>query len=857
MQNIYQKYILIKENIAQNVSSEDVNFHKFNYIQENGKAAYLYEGFNFEDFIHYLYKFLSKELKLETERTNYKNNLIGIKYKAKRSIVKLLKKDVEFLLLFLKTEKVLFFDINTAENINSNNTSQQKINISSFISQSHKKEISSFIYKKIFNSFKKKFPEKVLNFNNSFVEETHNNESLFISNIFKNEQVLAKLNLSLLKKQPKEENSKIYNSSFIVTNKNIAVFGFNKTGECFIFEIIDGKFKYKKAITKISMTYENIVWNSKRSNKKLFSQIKNIQDYDENSRIREFIKNNYLNKNYDFAYFLIKNLIKEEKSPLNGFILLIVSLKNKIENQEDLISQEEITKSLHEILLSKNAEKTIKNIFSNWQLSDTEKIFFLKLFTETAELKQEKKGVIYLYRSIRKDFKKKNKDIISTTFFDIDYAKFLIYADKKRKAIRILNNLLKNLPDETVSDILPSENIDLTGNTSGQLLRIIILELLKKAKGKGFSINETVQFVMLQPLYEPNIQHLAKNGTKELKEKAINALNILNKKGLLSERNIVSVKKYNQLSNTILEQDLRHPATQKNGSFYSIQKWVSKLKTEDYSSLKQFAEQITSANNKKLFEILDNIRHIFNLSKLEFYISKGEKSRGIIGYEGNPPFVIIGHKHLDKESFLFLNFKELQFAVAVEAAHIYYKHSKISASDAWRGVADKESFFLDTLIGSVPVAGIVGKSLKYSQKLRVLSSIIRKTKQAPNVKNIYNTAIKTSKYYTANKELSSKVNKSEKLLLASRLMQFTADRSGLLISGDLKSAVRSVFLTSKQGLEYFEEALEMSLNELLLIKNNDGNYKYQAIALRFSNLFSFYFSDTFDKARKELQKDKE
>ena len=78
----------------------------------------------------------------------------------------------------------------------------------------------------------------------------------------------------------------------------------------------------------------------------------------------------------------------------------------------------------------------------------------------------------------------------------------------------------------------------------------------------------------------------------------------------------------------------------------------------------------------------------------QFPFSKGEKSNGVIGYEGNPPYLIIGAEHLNKSSNLYWNMNELQFIIASEFAHIYFKHSKITSQDVWRGVADKGSFLI-------------------------------------------------------------------------------------------------------------------------------------------------------------------
>ncbi len=161
---------------------------------------------------------------------------------------------------------------------------------------------------------------------------------------------------------------------------------------------------------------------------------------------------------------------------------------------------------------------------------------------------------------------------------------------------------------------------------------------------------------------------------------------------------------------------------------------------------------------------------------------------------------------------------------------------------------------LDALLGIVPVAGLAGKSIQNSQKLSRLTNILKSSNQITNGKNIYDTAIKLSNYYRSSTKTDNKTEKQQKLLAASRLMQYTADRVGLAISGDIKSAIRSVFLTGKFNYAFFEEAEKTSLKELILKINNDGSYKHQDLALRIAHLFSFYISDVYTEIRDIITK---
>lgn len=829
------------------------NFNLTNYILEKGKVVYLYPDFNFEAFASSVKLYLHNDLKQETKSQNIADNIIEIKYFPPESIANKLNVASQFKLLLLQFENLLYFNIDLSETTDYPGEKHSKINLSSLLNDSYKKELSIFIYQDIYESYIKKHPEKKLNFNNIFIEETHLNESLFIHNITVNETVLCKLNISSFKSDDTNKFKGIENSSFIVSDSDICAIAFNKKGELLFFEILTRNFKIIKRIGKNSIQYDTFTCYPKRSNSYRFNDLKNIQDFIGNSRIRELTRLCYINKDYSSAENLIKLLSEKEDNSINQLALLFIKSKRNKESVEKYISENDIGQMISKLLNTEDAELKILESFENWNIDYNDKITFLRFFSDIAVNAEEKEKILPLYENIRSEFKKKNKDLINQTLFDINYSEFLIKTGHKRKAGRILKKLLKNLPDETISDLLPARTLDLTGNKSGQLLKLSIFDLLAAAKGNEDSVKEIQKTAQLQPLNFERLNNLANSKDKKLKKKASDIIKILNKDGLSEDEIPDFYTNFPNLPEEIIDNTLRHPAILKKGSFYSVQKWLSKIKTDDYTAVKNYSEKITIENYKNIFELLENIRQIFNIAKVEYFVSKGDRSNGIIGYNGNPPFLIIGNKHLDENSELYLNMNELQFIVASEVAHIYFKHSKITSKDVWRGVAEKGSFLLDALLAIVPAAGIIGKSVQNVPKLNGLTKIIRTSNQVvSNGKNVYDTALKVTDYYLKKFKTGSKNETEQKLLAASRLMQFTADRSGLAVSGNLKSAVRAIFLTGKYYYELFEDAKNTSLKELILKENNDGSFKNQEAALRLANLFSFYISDEFHQIRKKL-----
>lgn len=851
MQNIYQSALNKKNRILENLTSENNNYFKIKEILKNGNYVYLKNNFNFERFINKISILLQNNLKLSCSNIDHSKSFIEVKYKSNTNIASKIIAPTSFSALFYNIENILIFTINQSNYFDNKFEKSSKFNFSKFINASYKKEISQLIYKTIYEDLNPEFQKNIIDFKNSFIEKTETSENLFLLNIFNSKTILAKLNLSNFKCEDIEITSKIHKSFFAVSESNIGIFAFNKNNELLIFEELKEKFIIKKGITSNTITYKNLSWETKRGNSKIFNKLKDILNFNGSERVKEFARLNYLSENFEISKKLISQLKNNTDSAEYDFLYLLSNIKLHASSN---IPDEEIKPLIKNILSEEKINNKVVEISKKWKISNAEKTLLLELFIKTSETNEERKAIIPLFDIIRKEFKKKNKDLINQTVFEINYAEFLILSGKNRKARKILKSLLKNLPNESISDILPSQDLDLTSEKSGQLLKIKIYELLTIAKGRSEAENEILQSAKLQPLNIEVLDKLKNTKTEVIKNKALEIISLLEEGGLSNIEKEVPVKKYHPLPHDIIENKLRHPATLKNGNFYSIQKWISIIKTDDYSSVKEYAEKIEATNYPKLNEIFYNLKQIFSIEEIDFFISRGEKSNDIIGYEGTPPFVLIGFKHIDKNSKLFLNFKELQFAVAVELAHIFFKHSKISANDVWRGVADKGYVLIDAILGIVPVAGLADKSIRSANKLSAVTKVLDNSFSIG--KNIYEASNKVSDFYKNKFKTNSKTEKKQKLLAASRLMQYTADRAGLAISGDIKSAVRSMFLTGKYNYTFFDNALETSLKDFILQKNEDGTYKNQEIALRISHLISFYLSDEYSQVRKILLEEK-
>lgn len=834
---------------------EQTDFNLLSFIKSKGKSVFLYEGFNTETVTSESEIYLQTELKQLTETQVSENGITQIIFFPKESFVGKLKLSEKYVLIFYKEKSILKFDI-VSYNFLKKGTEKSKFTLTSVINNSHLKEISQFIYDSISKEYFKKNLSDKPDYENVFIEKTSLNEYILLSELTGSEKLLCKLNFNTAKKQGSPDKIKNIKTGCIAASENhFFLIMLNENDDLIECSELTKPISVKKNILNNSVEAGDYIIYPKRLNSNLFSYLSNIQELKGNKRIRKIAEINTDEKKYAGAENLYQFLIDKENHPLDYFLMFLNKYKNSDTIFEDFISTNDISKILNDVLKSEKSETVLNDIFTGNSLSFDEKIMLLQLFADTTKEPDEQQKILPFYENLRKIFLKKNKDLINKTVFDIKYVQFLIRSGYKRKARKILNELLKHLPDETISDLLPPENLDLTSDKSGQLLKTTVLDLLAEAKDKEDAQELVQKTALLQPLNENRIGKLAAVGNSELKKRADEARNILNGNGLFVNDNPVCRVDYFPPDNSLINKYLQHPAVLKKGSFYNLQKWISEIKADDYSSVRKYSEKISSETYNTLFAVLKNAGEVFGFKDIEFYITKGDRNDEIIGYEGNPPFVIIGYDYLNKTSDTYMNLSELQFTVASEISHIFFKHTKLTSKDVWRGLIEKGVFVADAALAVIPVAGFLAKTLKNVPKLNLLTKIFQGTANSiAGGKSAYDAALRLTEYY--GKKGKTKKEKQKSLLAASRLMQNTADRAGLLVCGNLASAVRVVLLTEKFDKNPIEEIKTTSLKEFLLKQNNDGTFKYQKTALRIANLFSFYFSEEYALLRKKMEKGK-
>lgn len=695
---------------------------------------------------------------------------------------------------------------------------------------------------------------------NYFVENFNSRfQQFFISERQDKEILLAWLNVASIKNLGLNKDYYTKLSWFyFLTNYESLLLGFNKLGDLLeAFDFQDRKMSLSKNLRK-SIVIDKYEWLPTMNNLSKYKIIALASTMSPEQRVNYFAKMNFLNsKDSKYSKFLVS---KTGFITSNLTLFFIDYLKNPSQTIIDYSKDDKISKILTDILVQPQSEEALVFWFNDWNPNIDQSVIIMKMFVEVAKDVQDLKKLLPLHKVIHEFLIKKEKDDYNKILYDIEYTRHLIVLDSFKEAEQILKKDLKKLPDLNLTELLPAENVDPTGNLSGQFLKVVILELLSQTQKEKNSIDFIRKASILQPLSQERIYKLTAVKDENLNSKARTVLEIITGNNLKPKSEYVD-RKYRQISKDLIEK-IKHPVYQKKGTLYKFSKWISSYKTPDFSTLKNIGEKFSPIKHKEVADIIADILHVFNIPNLEIFIANGDQAIGITAYEAQTPFLIIGGEHFNPNSPYYLTYNEMNFAIAHEIAFLFFKFARITSTDIWRGMMEKGNFVVETLIDLIPFAGSVSGVLKKATKLKRVSNFMEKNNKistilikgqqidtiankSQGVLNIASDMLGSLKNVKPNKENQ----KREEIIAISRMMQITADRVGLLFCDDPVSAVRSVFLSSKDLVSQIPTIQKYGLNSFLLKKDENENYVNLNFAIRFASMFSFWLSDDFDNIK--------
>ena len=445
---------------------------------------------------------------------------------------------------------------------------------------------------------------------------------------------------------------------------------------------------------------------------------------------------------------------------------------------------------------------------------------------------------------------KVDDDPEDAALLDFVYAEHLLAIDRAQQAIDLLAARRRVLPSEELQDLLPP-----SPTRGGQQIRIELYELAASAHEMlgGGHVEALAELARLQPLVRERVEQLimvlrervlhqrdGDDESSDLLARAEQVRSLLDDEGLAtSEPHVHGEAREHRRVRALDDQQLellRHPAARVDGVLGRLQGALAKVVVPDCSVLKSYCERANLARNPPLSRALTDATVILGLGGIEVFVSRGDKSVGLRAYEGGTSFLLIGGDHVSEGTDAFLDEGPLRFAVAAELAHLRYAHSRVTSNEVWAGTVDLGLTGLGMLIAAAPLL----KGLKAPAK-HLLDKV-----GAP--------AITRWRKKLEGRDTISLANDNTHVIAAQRVMQLSADRAGLLVCGDPRAAIRSMFSVHPTYLSSWPVVGSHGLRTALTreLSDEDEHERLEDLAVRVAALLSFYLSDEYALLRRVI-----
>lgn len=306
---------------------------------------------------------------------------------------------------------------------------------------------------------------------------------------------------------------------------------------------------------------------------------------------------------------------------------------------------------------------------------------------------------------------------------------------------------------------------------------------------------------------------------------------------------------HSALSSELIEGTLSHPlARGQNSLVAGAQKLIALSPEPDHAALSDYCEALDSQEYPAAKRALDAARLAFSLPELRAYVSRGKKSLGMRGYEGKPPYILLGNAHLDHTSAFCMTEAELAFAIGAEALHLKLGQARLTSNEVWAGAFARTRSGVELALGLLPLLKgipLAASAAKFLEKIpepalrRGLDALVR----------IEHGKRQTAAPLSAPPSALSHIN--EHLVAAHRLMQMSADRAGLVLSGDLRSSLRGLLLVRPDTRTVLDAMAEQDVVSVLLESEIEPALRSDLI-VRIAALLHFYVSDDYPTLRRAL-----
>lgn len=434
-------------------------------------------------------------------------------------------------------------------------------------------------------------------------------------------------------------------------------------------------------------------------------------------------------------------------------------------------------------------------------------------------------------------------------------AEHLLEVEAPARAAAVLAATLERLPGAEVYELVAPQLEDAQTDSEdeqaalrGRLARVATLELMVTATTGPDRTAPLRELAALQPLNPQRFADLAEHleGTPEstdvdLGARARAVARLLAEPEAFSQHDPPPAPHMRGLQTQQIEETLRHREARDGGVMGKLQTMLAKVSVPDGSTVKAYCERVQYKAHRDLEAAISAATVVLGVPAMLAYVSRGEKSIGMRAYEGDLPFLVVGGDHLNAEADAYLPPAALHFAVGAELAHLRLAHSRVTPAEVWAGGLELGVEGLGVMFAATPLIKKV-----YSTTLgKVVSTV-----GGPIVDRVRGNL-------KANKEQprGSLSHDNSELVAAHRVMQFTADRAGLLLADSPKAAIRAMFAGHPASLAKWALVRRHPLVDVL-VRGEEASERDQMLAARVAAMLAFFVSPDFATLRQALRVEK-
>lgn len=622
----------------------------------------------------------------------------------------------------------------------------------------------------------------------------------------------------------------------LVTERRSELVALSPTGDARVTPFATAALRVEQRRRAIVLHVRDLAWSA-RSNVELHREIADVTGAPAAERLREVARLNFVHRSRSDGPFTAARPLLDAAARLGDSDAAIAVTLMTLEEQLPAQSDEALESILSGLRRQNAPQRALAELWQRWRFSAAAGI---ELARRLRGRELGEPWAVELHDAARAALDEAGS---GSTAADIDAAEHLLEARMPARAASLLERRLALLPRRGIEDLLPPADRDLTRPSGSE--EATILELLSRAKAPpdGLHADSLCALARLEPLVPERAERLAEYATGSISERARELARMFAGRDEDAPAPSRARGPSQPLDALDVTRFVKHPLAQDDTLIGRLQALLAMVPSPDPALLRDYCERLTEERHPEAARAFEEAARTLGVAGVQAYVSRGDKALGVRSYEHTPPFVLVGGRHLDPNDAFHMGAAELHFAFGAEIAHLRFGHNRVTPEEVWAGALNRTTESVDVLFGVLPVlkGWRVADHVAERMPRDALRRVITKIGEAS-----VRRAARHAGDRSANADVLTRLN--EELVAAHRLMQLSADRAGLVLSGDLRASVRAMLLVRADQPE-LEDLDRRGVAELVRELDTAAHVARQGLAVRLRALFSFYLSDDYARLR--------